>query len=366
MNPPYKYFAATIEEATAQIHGSLGPDAMIVSTQRIQGKDGRQFFEISAVPGHDTDGPAPAPDPPPDALNEIKGELVRLQEMMTVMNTPGLSLPHLLSHPSLMPVCSRMIRQGIETGVIGKIMEKAGLLDGTLQLTPREAAQRVGSAIERLLPVEDPFASDTRQRKVAALVGTTGVGKTTTIAKIAANLIMRHQKSVGLISIDTYRIGAREQLKNYADILGIPCFQAFTRKDLGLALGRLQSKDVVLIDTAGQSQYDMARLEGLQTMIGKDSSIDIHLLLNVGATPSEMNETARRFSPLSYKTYIFTKLDETRMMGNIVNQVVKCPKPVSYVTAGQNVPEDIELADEKKLSASMLKNADETAIKIGE
>jgi flagellar biosynthesis protein FlhF len=364
MKPPYKYFAATIEEATAQIHGSLGPDAMIVSTQRVQGKDGRQFFEISAVPGHDTEGPAQ--DPPPDALNEIKGELVRLQEMMTVMNTPGLSLPHLLAHPALMPVCSRMIRQGIETGVIGSILEKAGLLDGVFQLSPREAARRVARGIEQMLKVDDPFASGTRQQKIAAVVGTTGVGKTTTIAKMAANLIMEHRKSVGLISIDTYRIGAREQLKNYADILGIPCFQAFTPKDLGLALGRLQSKDVVLIDTAGQSQYDMARLEGLKTMLGKESSIDVHLLLSVGAAPPEMNETVLRFSPLSFKTYIFTKLDETRMMGNIINQVVKYPRPVSFVTAGQNVPEDIEKADQKKLSALMLKNRDETAITIGE
>jgi flagellar biosynthesis protein FlhF len=183
---------------------------------------------------------------------------------------------------------------------------------------------------------------------------------------MAANLIMEHRKRVGLISIDTYRIGAREQLKNYADILGIPCFQAFTPKDLGLALGRLQSKDVVLIDTAGQSQYDMARLEGLKTMLGKESSIDVHLLLSVGAAPPEMNETVLRFSPLSFKTYIFTKLDETRMMGNIINQVVKYPRPVSFVTAGQNVPEDIEKADQKKLSALMLKNRDETAITIGE
>jgi len=368
MKPPYKYFAATIEEATSQIHNSLGPDAMIVSTQQIQGKDGRSFFEISAVPGSEADDPAPpqSPQSPPDALNEIKGELVRLQEMMTVMNTPDFSVPHLLAHPVLMPVCSRMIRQGIETGAVGKILENAGLPDGSSRMSPREVIRRVARAIAQMLPVEDPFASGPRQQKVAAVVGTTGVGKTTTLAKIAATLIMRHQKSVGLISIDTYRIGAREQLKNYADILGIPCFQSFTPTDLMTALERLKSRDVVLIDTAGQSQYDMTRLEGLKTMIGKNASIDIHLLLNVGATPSEMNETVRCFSPLSFKTYIFTKLDETRTMGNIINQVLKYPRAVSFLTAGQNVPEDIEMADEKKLSALLLKNMDVTAKKVGE
>jgi flagellar biosynthesis protein FlhF len=359
MMPPYKYFAATVEEATALIRSSLGPDAMIVSTSRIQGKDGRLFFEISAVPG---DGTIEYVDKEsPDALNEIKGELVRLQQMMTVMNAPGLSVPHLMEQPALMPVCSRMIRQGIENEVIKKILEKAGVLDEPSGLTSREAARRVAQAIEQMLPVMDPFSAEGSQQKIAALVGTTGVGKTTTIAKMAATLIMKHQKSVGLISIDTYRIGAREQLKNYADILGIPCFQAFSPKDLLLALRRMQSRDVVLIDTAGQSQYDRSRLEGLKTMIGGNASIDIHLLLNVGAAASEMNETVHRFSPLTFKTYIFTKLDETRMMGNIINQVVKYPKAVSYVTAGQNVPEDIEMADGKKLSALLLKNMDVAA-----
>ena len=364
MTPPYKYFAATVEEATALIRNSLGPDAMIVSTHRIQGKDGKLFFEISAVPGDETD--ESVGHAPPDGLDEIKKELVRMQQMMTVMNSPGLSLPHLMEHPSLMPVCSRMLRQGVEKEVIGKILGKAGVLDGSSRLSPREVIRRVARAIAQMLPVEDPFASGPRQQKVAAVVGTTGVGKTTTLAKIAATLIMRHQKSVGLISIDTYRIGAREQLKNYADILGIPCFQSFTPTDLMTALERLKSRDVVLIDTAGQSQYDMTRLEGLKTMIGKNASIDIHLLLNVGATPSEMNETVRCFSPLSFKTYIFTKLDETRTMGNIINQVLKYPRAVSYVTAGQNVPEDIEMADEKKLSALLLNNMDVTAKKVGE
>lgn len=364
MKPPYKYFAATIEEATALIRSSLGADAMIVSTSRVQGKDGRLFFEISAVPG--TKGDDPVDHMSPDALGEIKGELVRLQQMMAVMSSPGVSLPHMVKHPVLMPVCARMVRQGIENTVMEKILEKAGVLDGAAHLSSREVNTQVVRAVAQMLPVEDPFAAGGNQQKIAAVVGTTGVGKTTTIAKMAATLIMQHQKSVGLISIDTYRIGAREQLKNYADILGIPCFQAFTPRDLLLALGRLKSRDVVLIDTAGQSQYDMTRLEALKAMIGKNASIDTHLLLNVGASLSEMNEAVRCFSPLSFKTYIFTKLDETRMMGNIINQVVKCPKPVSYVTAGQNVPEDIEMANEKKLSALLLKNMDVTAIKIGD
>jgi flagellar biosynthesis protein FlhF len=347
MTQPHKYFAASIEEATALIRNSLGADALIISTDRVTGKDGRPFFEISAVSGKPShDNPSPA------VFDQIKDELVHLQQMM--VNTSPLSFSYLIKHPVLVPICSRMVSQGIEEAVIKKILENAGLLTGGSELSAGDVKNRIARTLMQMLHVADPFSSTGGRQKIAAFVGTTGVGKTTTIAKIAATLLLAHKKSVGLVSIDTYRIGAMEQLKNYADILGIPCFQAFTPKDLLLALERLRSRQVVLIDTAGRSQYDMSRLEGLRTMIGNDSAIDIHLLLNVGAAPPEMHETVKSFSPLAFKTYIFTKLDETRMMGNIVNQVVKHDAPISYLTAGQRVPEDIEPADIKKIMTRLL------------
>jgi flagellar biosynthesis protein FlhF len=359
MTPPHKYYAASIEEATALIRNSLGSDALIISTDRVKGKDGRTFFEISAVPGNASHEQGPS-----GVLDQIKDELVRLQQMM--VNTSPLSFSHLIKHPGLMPLCSRMVSQGIEESVIKKILENAGVLSGRSDLSTADARNRIIRTLMQMLHVTDPFSNTGDRQQIAAFVGTTGVGKTTTIAKIAATLLMQHKKSVGLVSIDTYRIGAMEQLKNYADILGIPCFQAFTPKDLLLALERLQSRQVVLIDTAGRSQYDMTRLEGLKTMIGKDAAIDIHLLLNVGAAPPEMNETVKSFCPLAFKTYIFTKLDETRMMGNIVNQVVKHGAPISYLTAGQQVPEDIEPADVKKIMTRLLGKKQNNAITIGD
>jgi flagellar biosynthesis protein FlhF len=359
MTLPHKYYAASIEEATALIRNSLGSDAMIISTDRIKGKDGRTFFEISAVSGN-----VSQENRSPDVFDQIKDELVHLQQMM--VNTSPLSFSYLIKHPVLMPLCSKMVSQGIQESVIKKILENAGLLTAGPELSAGDAKKRIIRTLTQMLHVTDPFACTGDRQKIAAFVGTTGVGKTTTIAKIAATLLMQHKKSVGLVSIDTYRIGAMEQLKNYADILGIPCFQAFTPKDLLLALGRLRSRQVVLIDTAGRSQYDMSRLEGLKTMIGNDTAIDIHLLLNVGAAPSEMNETVKSFSPLAFKTYIFTKLDETRMMGNIVNQVVKHDSPISYLTAGQSVPEDIEPADIKKIMTLLLGKKQNNAKTIGD
>ena len=349
MTQQYKYCAATIEEATTLIRNSLGADAMIISTDRIRGRDGKEFFEICAVPGNASEERSDS-----ESFGDIKGELLHIKQMMALMATPNISMPHLVKHPMAMHLYAKMMEQGIEERWIKEILTRTGMFENGATVSSEDIKKKVISALMQIMDVKDPFMSNKEKQIIAAFVGTTGVGKTTTIAKIAANLMVQQRKKVGLISIDTYRIGAMEQLKNYADILGIPCFQAFTRSDLLLALGRMRSKEVVLIDTAGRSQYDMPRLEGLKSMIGEHAAIDAHLLLSVGMSPSEMKTTAESFSALNLKSYIFTKLDETRMMGNIVNQMATYKLPVSYVTAGQNVPEDIARADKKKLVALLL------------
>ncbi len=349
MTQQYKYCAATIEEATTLIRNSLGSDAMIISTDRLRGRDGKEFFEICAVPGNVSDK-----KPEPESLGDIKDELLCIKQMMALMSTPHLSMTHLVKHPMAMHLYAKMMDQGIEEVWIKKILTRTGVFEDNASVSAEEIKKQVITALMQVMDVKDPFLSNKEKQIVAAFVGTTGVGKTTTIAKIAANLMVQQRKKVGLISIDTYRIGAMEQLKNYADILGIPCFQAFTRRDLLLALGRMRSKDVVLIDTAGRSQYDMPRLDGLKAMIGDHAAIDAHLLLSVGMSSSEMKTTAESFSALNLKSYIFTKLDEARTMGNIVNQMARYKIPVSYITAGQNVPEDIARADRKKLVALLM------------
>ena len=170
-------------------------------------------------------------------------------------------------------------------------------------------------------------------------------------------------KKVGLISIDNYRIGAVEQLKTYAAILGIPCFAAFNRKDLILAIERMKNKDVILIDTAGQSQYDAARIDELQQLMGDGLDIRSHLLLNVATSEAEMEKTAANFSPLNYRSYIFTKLDKSDVCGSIINQLMKLKLPVSFITTGQNVPEDIEAAGREKILKRVLSKTN--AFEIG-
>jgi flagellar biosynthesis protein FlhF len=145
-----------------------------------------------------------------------------------------------------------------------------------------------------------------------------------------------------------------EQLNTYANILGVPCFQAFNKKDLLFALKNMDGRNVVLIDTAGQSQYDLSRIEELETMMSADMNISTHLLLSVATKESEMNRAAVNFSALKYHSYIFTKTDETERWGSIINQVMKLNLPISYITNGQKVPEDIEQADKGKILKLLL------------
>ena len=189
---------------------------------------------------------------------------------------------------------------------------------------------------------------------VAAFIGPTGVGKTTTIAKLAAELSIKQKKRVGLISIDSYRIGAFEQLKSYAAIMGLICIAAFNREDLTRALKKMAFMDIVLIDTAGHSHSDHLRMKEVSEVIRGDFNVSMHLVLSLTTGFLDMREAAGAFSKLNPETYVFTKVDETRRCGKIFDQISDLQLPVSLVTNGQRVPEDLIIPDARDLLGIML------------
>jgi len=374
-----KYRANTIKEAIGRVRKLLGPEAMIISTRKLRGRGEDNGFEIAAVqPGDDISNKDSNP------LGEVKSELMSIREMIYLLNHSDGIMERLMMNPGILNLYARLIRNGVNDHYARIFLERAGALKGQppnhMDNIRRKAIKEIMQAIE----VKDPFEARLPQparppaeparlvpqsgtgrqgeaawgmsgqagdknRIIAAFIGTTGVGKTTTIAKLAAQLMLKTRKKVGIISIDNYRIGAMEQLKTYANILGIPCFPAFNRKDLVFALKRMGGRDVVLIDTAGQSQYDTSRIEELRQMITADLDISCHLLLSVATTESEMNQAAINFGPLKCHSYIFTKTDEAERCGSIINQIMKLRLPISYITTGQNVPEDIEKANKEKI-----------------
>ncbi|MCL6582436.1 MAG: flagellar biosynthesis protein FlhF [bacterium] len=199
--------------------------------------------------------------------------------------------------------------------------------------------------LSRLVKTSGPIKlGGSRKPKYVALVGPTGTGKTTTIAKLSAELLLKRKKKVGLITIDTYRIGAVEQLNTYASIMNIPVVAACTFEQMRKALLQYQDQDIVLIDTAGFSHHDQEHLQLLSAFMSQLADPEIHLVLSINTNEKELINISQKFSLLRYERLLFTKLDESSYPGTIFNHMVYTGKPISYITTGQRVPEDIEVA----------------------
>ncbi|MBL4883412.1 MAG: flagellar biosynthesis protein FlhF [Planctomycetaceae bacterium] len=183
------------------------------------------------------------------------------------------------------------------------------------------------------------------QQKVVALVGPTGVGKTTTIAKLAANFRLRDNIRMGLITVDTYRIAAVEQLRIYADIIDLPMKVVTSTREMKQAVEDLSEMDLILIDTAGRSPQDDLRIQELKSYLSEIVVDEVHLVLSATTGYRNLKKTVEKFSSVNPTAVIFTKLDEAPGLGSLVNVCGKLGHSLSYLTTGQNVPNDIEPAD---------------------
>jgi flagellar biosynthesis protein FlhF len=185
-------------------------------------------------------------------------------------------------------------------------------------------------------------------------VGPTGVGKTTTLAKIAAYYSLNMKKSVGLITADTYRIAAVEQLRTYADILGMPVNVIYSPGEIKEAIELYSDKDVVLIDTAGRSHRNQFQFEELKSLIVASEADEIYLVLSTTTSVRNCKEILASYSFLKDYKLIFTKVDETPINGIILNAKYQTNKKLSYFTTGQCVPDDIEVVDTDRITKNLL------------
>lgn len=189
---------------------------------------------------------------------------------------------------------------------------------------------------------------------VVVLVGPTGVGKTTTLAKIAANYSINHNKKVGLITADTYRIAAVEQLKTYAEILGMPIEVIYSISEINDAKDKYKDKDIILIDTAGRSNRNKTQFDELKMQVDACLADEVFLVLSTTTGMRNCREILASYDFLKEYKLIFTKLDETPSLGIILNARRLTNKNLSYVTIGQSVPNDIEVANIDKITKKLL------------
>jgi len=394
-----RFTAATIKDALAEIRREMGEDALIISTREMTGTLGRRFVEVTAA----ADDPSPPSRPEeaeraltPDGLEEqivrnrvllsqsvgpLKQELFEIRSLVDEMRrnqgnvdiTPlreemrdlkrlftaisrqvGLADGLTFSEP-LVELYREMIENEVEENVAYKLIE---MLDSRLrdeEKTDAVAARsRLCELISRALPSTKPVALDGGSPTVLAFVGPTGVGKTTTIAKLAARCSLQLRRKVCLITIDTYRIAAVEQLKTYARIMNIPLFVCYSPDEMRGAIADNDDAALILIDTAGRSQTDKEQVKDLKNYFAATDAIEVMLVLSATTKNKDLQDITTRFSPIGAKKLIFTKLDETTTFGPIVNEAVRTKLPIAYFTTGQNVPDDIEAASPGKLARLLL------------
>ena len=215
------------------------------------------------------------------------------------------------------------------------------------QLVQNEVDEEIAKSI---------MSEENEKTKFIFFLGSTGVGKTTTIAKIASKLKLEKHAKIALVTADTYRIAAVEQLKTYANILSVPLEVIYSPQELGDNLEKLKQYDVCLIDTAGRSHKSKEQMEDIRALLEQIpvNERQVYLVLNAGTKYSDLQKIASVYSALTDFSLIFTKLDETSSAGIMLNMRVKTNCPLSYVTWGQNVPEDIGEMDPQRVAKKLL------------
>jgi flagellar biosynthesis protein FlhF len=349
-----RYFATDIRQAIRLVREELGPDAVILSNRTVDGG-----IEIVAAMDYEAlltdlgvgrtstyaasaaDSPATAPTKPVEvdpALGDMRRELKTLRGL----------LEHQLSDLAW----GEMGRRHPQRALLLRRMRELGLSDGMCRKVARDVAEN--SDFDRLwrdalavLAHHLPVTNDDilTHGGVAALIGPTGVGKTTTVAKLAARCILRHgPRSVALITTDDQRIGAQEQLRIYGKILNAPVHVARDGAALGATLAELHGHRLILIDTAGMGQRDARIAPQLEMLRATGVPIRSYLVLSAAAQLAALEETLRAYAPAAPQSCIITKVDETTSLGGVLSVASLHGLPFAYVSDGQRVPEDLRPA----------------------
>jgi len=390
--------APTMAEALTQVKSSMGMDAVILHTRTFQtrmwlGLRRKEMVEITAgrglgmpdrrrqaaarqavAPGYERPGAGPrrasalvapaaggrqlleTPAGTGAAMLSISQEVAALKLMVKdlVTQTRLRQAPNIPEE--LFEFYTRLIGNQVAEELAAELIKSV-----QKQVRPEHYSQgayikdRLIEQLEKLICTAGPIV---RSRKtgphVVALIGPTGVGKTTTLAKLAANLKLRERHHVGLVTLDTYRIAAVDQLKRYADIIGSPLRVVSGADDLREAARSMRECEFLLIDTAGRSPNDALKLNELRGILAAVEPDEVHLVLAATASQQCLELAASRFGDVRTDKIIFTKLDEAANLGVLLNVVRKMNKSLSYLTTGQDVPDDIEVGQARRLAQLIL------------
>jgi flagellar biosynthesis protein FlhF len=375
------YRAATMQEALTLVRRELGPDAAVLHTREVRNRwlglfPGPRQIEVTASRGVNVPSRLPSnvrkEQPEPEAkappaqhpvrvveeskiTHQVQGQLSTLQAMVKDLCRRSKCSSQGEWPEELFRLFTELLDAELSEEVARELVEgvrndprSVGISD------PKLLKARMAAMIQDDIRVAGPIMVTPGRCRLAALVGPTGVGKTTTIAKLAANFRLKEKRRVGLITVDTYRIAAVEQLRTYADIIDLPMEVVSTPREMRQTVERMGHLDLILLDTAGRSPKDEVRIQELKAFLTEAAADEVHLVLSSVAASRTLEQTAERFAAVGATSLILTKLDEANGLGNVLPLVRSSGLPLSYLTDGQNVPDDIQTADSRRLAEMIL------------
>jgi len=300
--------------------------------------------------------PFPKKQPETNTAESMRQQMREMREMLQVLmaESPGAGLP-----PEFAPHYRHLVEVGVTRKAAASLVASAAHESNAEVLRdPLVFRERLKVEIRKRVNVTGGFGLTAGTCRVVALVGATGVGKTTTLAKLAALYALRERARVALLTADTYRVGATDQLLKYANIIGIPMKVVHDGREMAAARREFADCDLLLMDTAGGSQFNTKQIQELKLVLTAAQPDEICLVLSATTQLDDLRSIAANFGCLKPSSLIFTKLDETRRFGSLFSVLTELGRPVSHLSIGQNVPDDIVLAHPGMIANLVLEGRD--------
>ena len=353
-----KYVGETIQDTIFKVKADLGSDAIILNTRKYKkgGFLGLKIFgekkvEVLAALEDEKDNNDINNEQTLKEINDLKNMVSNLEKGWEKKENSFIDQ----LDDSLKPLYNKLISQGVKEETCQNLVKDIKKDYDEKEISPDIFEKKIKGFIGDPAPIT--FKNNT---KVIAFIGPTGVGKTTTIAKLAAKFSLEDDYDVGMITADTYRIAAVQQLETYSDIMNIPLKVVYNDKELRETInGEFGENDLIFIDTAGSSWTDKMQLGRLKGFTDKKLVDETHLLLSLNTKAKDIDNVINHFSPLEPDKILLTKIDETSSYGDIINMREKYELPYSYITFGQDVPDDIIEADVESLYKYLIGDKDE-------
>lgn len=383
-----KYYAKDMQDALAKIKKELGPDAMIISSKQVRSKSGlfgflspKVYEVIAEYDPVKMQKPREIKVPKPD-IRPLKSEKIdsaikqaqlvekkqekrtmeeldnKIDQLSDIIQNFSTKFEHIKKDvtydyvPSVENILMRLVEKDVEEEYAHDICSRISELMEKKNVSHIEALDHL---LREIIGDVAQIEPNKFERKIVMIVGPTGVGKTTTLVKLASYFVVKQELKVGIINTDVYRVAAQEQLKTYAKILNVPMATVYKPSEIKTALKEFEEMDLVFVDTAGKVSDDKEYQEDVKAFIEEGSVDEIYLALSGSSSSKILKDTINNYAFLKKHNIIVTKMDEGISNGVLINIKMMSGRPLSYVTVGQSVPDDIQKVDVSAIISDMVR-----------